>query len=72
MDIHSENCAETEKVSGSALVGQFLQLHNAGHKPMYMSSSAKVRQSNSSKISWTAVNSLLYIMYDMRVSALSF
>jgi len=68
IDIHLENCAETEKVSGSALIGKFLQLHNAGHNPMYMSSNAVVRQSNSSKISLTAVNSSLY----MAVYALSF
>ena len=58
-------------MSGSGLIGQFL-LHNAGHKPVYMSSSATVRHSNSNKISWTAVNSLLYIMYDIRLSALNF
>jgi hypothetical protein len=69
IDIHLEDGAETEKVSGSALIGQFLQLHNAGHNPMYMSSNATFRQSNSSKISLTAMNSSLYIMYDMRVYA---
>ena len=43
IDIHLENCVETEKVSGSALIGQFLQLRNAGHNPMYMSSNATGR-----------------------------
>jgi len=71
IDIHLKNCVETEKVSDSALINQFLQLHNAGHNPLYMSSNATVRQSNSSKTSLTAMNSPLYIMYDMRVYALS-
>jgi len=36
IDINLENGAGTEKGSGSALIGQFLQIHNAGHNPVYV------------------------------------
>jgi len=40
VDIHLKNRVETEKVSGSALIGQFPQIHNAGQNPLYISSNA--------------------------------